>query len=156
MKYLVQSKTGGTLLVLLALACWFTSSRIIPRSFDGFFPATSSIAAFAFFFVGCFLPEYRDPRAFFGRRAALKVMAYFIWMAGSASDSIHLVRAFSESAPWVEPARVFGSILLAFASYYLALYLIRGFHAPVAYTDPAESPQNEPAAASSAFPRPAE
>lgn len=143
MKYIVNSKFGGTLLVLLGFACWFGASAIIPQSSDWFFVATYSIAGFAFFIVGCFLPEYRDKRFILGRRSVLQLMAFFFWLAGSATVRMNMTQAMQDSTTWIMPVLAFASIAIAFGSYFIAAYLIRDFRAPVKYAVFTENPQAE-------------
>lgn len=135
MKYIVHSKIGGTLLVLHGFAFWFVASALIPENSDWHPVTTYSIAGFAFFLVGCFLPEHRDKRFILGRRSVLQLMAFFFWLAGSTTVRLNIIEEVRDSATWIRPILAFGSILIAFGSFFIATYLIRGFRAPVEYAE---------------------
>lgn len=134
MKYIVHSKIGATLLVLLGFACWFIGSALIPESSDWFFVTTYFIAGFAFFMIACFLPEYRDKRFLLGRKSVLQLMAFFFWLAGSATVRMDLVQAMQHSTTWIAPVLAYSSVFFAVGSYFLSIFLIRGFRAPLEYS----------------------
>ncbi|MBK1818445.1 hypothetical protein JIN84_22695 [Luteolibacter yonseiensis] len=133
MKYIVHSRIGGTSLVLLAFACWLCASALIPRVSDWYFVATYSIAASAFFIVGCFLPEYRDKRYILGRRSVLQLMATFFGLAGISSVNTGLVQATRHSSTWLPSVLCLASFVIPFGIYHIATFLVRGIHAPVRY-----------------------
>jgi hypothetical protein len=132
---MIQSKTGATLLVLLGFACWFAASSAIPESSEWHFVATFAIAGLAFFVIGCFLPEYRQKRFILGRHSVLQLMAFHFWLSGTALTRSNSVKTYLGSDPLMISLIVFGSIAFAFASYYGAIYLIRGFRSPMEYAD---------------------
>jgi len=131
MRYLVTSKWGGTLLVLLGFACWIGTGRAV---MDSEWEDLASFAAggFAFFLVACFLPEYRNKYLWLGRRSALQLMAFFFWLAGNAVGRMEAAREWEEVVAF-KGALTLGSLTFAFGSYYAAKFLIRGFRTPVVY-----------------------
>ena len=133
MKSLIQSRSGGTALVLIAFACWIGALALIPRSSDWYFVATYSIAGFAFFLAACFLPVYRDKRYILGRRSVLQLMATFFGLAGMSSINTGLVQEMRHSSHWLTSAVCLASFVIPFGIYHLATCLIRGMHAPEQY-----------------------
>lgn len=146
MKTLVHGKFAGSMLVLSGIVCWLAATALLPKTWAWSFPVAAAIAGCACFFAGCFLPEYRSKRAFVGRRSALQVMGFYFWLSISSTATIDAVRDMQEYGKWLSSSIWLASLVVPFASYILATYLIRGFHAPVAYTDEADS---KPAGASS-------
>ena len=133
MKSIVNSKVAEAMLVLLGFACWFVVSAVIPGSSEWFFVATYSVGGCAFFLIGCFLPEYQDRRSFSGRRSALQLMAFFFWLAVNAVGRVTLIEDLWDSRSAAYSILVPASLGIAFGSYFIAIYLIRGFRAPPEY-----------------------
>jgi hypothetical protein len=133
MQSIANSKVSGTVLVLLGFACWLAASAAIPESSDWFFVATYSVGGFAFFLVGCFLPEYQDRRSFLGRRSALSLMAFYFWLAVNALGRVPVIEDTFGSPSATYSVLVPASLGIAFGSYFAAIYLIRGFRAPPCY-----------------------
>lgn len=146
MKYIVQGKFGGTVLVILGFGAWFGASAAIPESWEWHEVASYGIAGFAFFLAGCFLPEYRDKGRFVDRRSALRVMTFFLWLAVSAT-----LRLEAGIGPIVGYPTLFFS---PFACYFLATYLIRGFRAAPDYATAAEALPSEEGEGKRATPLP--
>lgn len=133
MRYLVTSKWGGTVLVLLGFACWIGTVRATRHS-DGENLAGYAVGGFAFFLVACFLPEYRNKYLWLGRRSALQLMAFFFWLAGNAVGRMKAAREWEEEVVFLG-ALPLGALAFAFLSYYAAKFLIRGFRAPAVYAE---------------------
>ncbi len=148
---IVRGKKTGATLVAGGFVVWLGLSALFPRDqenqllTDALFPATG---AACFFLVACFLPEYRErrnARLFLSRRSALEAMAFLVWLALFPLSRMPEVAAALQSLGWFhrpEPVLVFGAIAAAIASYFIAKYLIRGFHAVPEYDIPVD--ENEP------------
>ncbi len=122
---------------------------------DALFPA---IGAACFFIVACFLPEYRNTRLFLSRRSALQAMAFLVWLTLSTLSRMPEVAAAVQSLAWFhrpEPLLVFVVIAAAMASYFIAKYLIRGFHAVPDYAVPAGRDESSSSTPVSGDPPPA-
>jgi hypothetical protein len=131
MPKVVTSVVGRSILIGLAFACWFTASGLVPMASEWWFVITYLVSGLAFFVAGCFLPEFRDRRLFLDRRAALQVMAFFFWLSGSSVGLMPSFREVAAGTTWINVSQTFGALAFAFASYFLATFLIRGFRAPV-------------------------
>lgn len=129
MQSIASSKATGTVLVIFGFAVWFMVSAIIPESSEWFFFATYFVGGLAFFLVGCYLPEYQNRRLFLSRRSALQLMAFFIWLAVNALGRIEMLKVMSGSSSLLITILVPASIGMAFGSYFVAIYLIRGIRA---------------------------
>ena len=143
MQSIANSKVAGAVLVLLGFACWLVASAVIPKSSEWFFVATYSVGGFAFFLVGCFLPEHLDRRSFLGRRSALQLMAFFFWLAVNALGRVTMIKDAWGSPSTVAMILVPASLVIAFGSYFASIYLIRGFRAPPTYTASKKEDQTE-------------
>jgi hypothetical protein len=124
MKMIASNRIAATLLIVSGFAAWLLVGPIFGDGIGGYF-----IGAAAFFVVSCFLPETRRV-TFLSRRSALGLVGFFVWIASSLyfrqyprhvnGLGIHLLR------PTIEVAL---PILLGVGSYWLAVFLIRGFRA---------------------------
>ncbi len=132
MKFIASSKVSGAILVVLGFAVWFGASALIPESWDWWFVTTYLAGGLGFFVVGCFLPEYPD-RRFLERKGALRLMAFFFWLSANALARVPMIQELSPSEGWVAIRLVPASLVLAFGSYLLAVFLIRGFRARPEY-----------------------
>ena len=131
MPKVVTSAVGRSILMGLAFGGWITASSLIPISWEWGFVTTYFVSGLAFFPAACFLPEFRERRLFLDRRAALQMMGFFFWLSGSAIGLAPTFREIAAGSPWIDFSQTFGALAFAFASYYLATFLIRGFRAPV-------------------------
>jgi hypothetical protein len=147
MKFIVTGKVAGVVLFLLGIACWLAASIVIPESSEWFFVATYSVGGCAFFLVGCFLPEYRDQRAFLARRSALLLMAFYFWLAVHALGRVPLIEGAFGSLSTANSILVPASLGIAFGSYFAAIYLIRGFRTPPCYSTSKKREETEQVAA---------
>jgi len=130
MQSIANSKVSGTVLVLLGFACWLAASAVIPDSSEWFFVATYSVGRLAFLLVGYLLPEYQDRREILCRRSALQLMAFFFWLAVNSLGRVGMIKDALESPSTGALILVPASLVIAFGSYFTAIYLIRGFRAP--------------------------
>ena len=133
MRFLVTSKWRGTLLVLLGFACSIGVSNAV-RPSDLEHLASCTTGGLSFFIVACCLPEYRNKYLILGRRSALRLMAFFFWLAGNAVIRLGVAREWEGLADY-RSEWFLGSLVVAFGSYYAAKFLIRGFRAPVVYVE---------------------
>lgn len=141
MPAIVTSRVGQSVLIGLGAAFWLGASVLVRESWDWYFVVTYVSGGFAFFVVACFLPECREPR-FHSRQSVLMSMAFFFWLAANEMRRIPIMNDGLPSFSTLAMVQVAGALVIAFGSYYLALFLIRGFRAPPEYladTKPSET-----------------
>lgn len=144
----------GTVLVLLGFACWFGAWTVIPTTSVGFFAATHAVGGIAFFLVSCFLPEYRNPRAFLGRRSALQLMAALFWLSGNEIARLKAVQGMQIPSGTLAFLQLAAPVAIALSSYFIATYLIRGFRATPDYFTPEDPPKPGPENTANPVPAP--
>ena len=124
MKLIARSNVTASILVIGGFVAWLSIGRFFGEGWLNWFAGS-----IVFFAVACFLPETR-PVTFLSRRSSLGLVGLFLWMAGSQFLLEHPI-----DSNWVQTPiqrltiEVVGPVLLGVVSYWLSVFLIRGFRA---------------------------
>ena len=70
-------------------------------------------------------------------------MAFFFWHAVNVLGRVTMIKDTWGSPSTIAMILVPGSLVIAFGSYFTAIYLIRGFRAPPSYEAPKKEQQTE-------------
>ncbi len=136
MKLIAPNKTVASLLIGFAFAVWLIGMSLAGLR-DDFSPSLAYLAgAASFFLVACFLPETRNI-TFHSRKSALGLVGLFAGLASAALHSDHQGSGDIGALPMFDATSGGVHLVIGLGSYWLALFVIRGFRAP------AESPAHD-------------
>ncbi|MBK1882203.1 hypothetical protein JIN85_07245 [Luteolibacter pohnpeiensis] len=132
---LLATKTYQQIPVVIGgFAGWILATALIPISHPWNVVASLYYAAFSFFLVACFLPEYQRKRIL-TRQVSLRVSSFFIWIGTSCILYALHKSEIADGLPNMTLIILSGAIVLAFASYFPALWMIRGIRTKPFYAD---------------------
>ena len=123
----VQSRNGGTLLVVAAITLWVLALSVFSENQFWGLAAAHAFGAAAFFGVACLLPDLPKP-AFYSLKSALGATGFFSWLSAL---QLPLVResnlADQENSSLRAILVITIPILLAMGVYLLSYHTIRSF-----------------------------
>lgn len=155
MKTVAHGKVASSLIVVAGFATWIGGLQLTRSDSVLHTSASFFIGATAFFLVACFLPD-RQTKSFFSRRSALGLMSLLLWMALKQIPLQYFVSHFQDVTlktlvNFVVP------FAIAVGSYWISIFLIRGFRAPPEfdkhYSFPLQFPGENEAKILSAMPQ---
>lgn len=126
---IAPNKTVASLLIGAAFAIWLFCMRLADLR-DDFSPSLAYLAgAASFFLVACFLAETRKI-TFHSRKSALGLVGLFAGLASAALHSENQGSGDIGTHPMFDASTWGIHLAISLGSYWLALFVIRGFRAP--------------------------
>lgn len=129
MKKFTSQEFVSSILIMLGFVTWISCTSYF-RNGVGYYVSGMVI----FFIIACFIPETKKV-TLLSRQSVLTIIPFFVW-TGSTIGFIKspFVRILLEGKPLLESVlNLLAPIILAAASYWGSLYLIRGFRAAPEY-----------------------